>query len=264
MTHRTAQAPTWGFTIIGAIVLLAVVAVLVASYAPFPAPQVTKECDVQCAAAALDLRAQQHMALAAWSMVVVSLASVALGGVTIWLLRATLLETAKAAKASEDAVREAIRTTTETVRIGEAQARSYLAATNCSASFGTPEIVQLIYANSGQSPARTLSLKGITAIEGRTRDGPWSALSEQEYEVFLADLTAGTSDEMRLPLDATLNGADFHPDRWRQWRLLVRGTFAYRDVFDTWHRETFEFVLELASRPMMGLIGMPRRPQPSA
>jgi hypothetical protein len=209
-----------------------------------------------------DLMAQQHMAMAAWAMVAVTSISLIVGTITLIMLWATLRATAKGATAAEATVIETQRMTIATVALGQQQARAYVGATGCEAmlSFGEARC-ELAYSNSGQSPARTLSIDAHVFLRSSAEDDVFHVIDERSFE---PDLPTGATDKLILSLrDLYRAIQERKVSRAQLDRLMVEGHIKYRDVFDDWHVEPFSFQLTLGGNLPVGLFGMGRSPQPS-
>jgi hypothetical protein len=131
----------------------------------------------------VDTTMQAHMALAAWSVLVVSAIS---GAVSIYLIYRTLQAAQRSAKAAEDAL-------TETRVIGRAQTRAYVAierAAMVGSSHGGPKSIEITYRNAGQSPALKLSIDVRIAIVDHMQFDA-ETLSNLRGGMALANLNAG-------------------------------------------------------------------------
>ncbi|MBJ6985920.1 hypothetical protein [Devosia sp. MC521] len=116
----------------------------------------TTDCDP-------DLLAQRSMALAAWAMFAATLASIAIGGISVYLIWRTLHSTNKTvelAQESTDQARAAARTAEQALahqqELGRSQVKCYPIVTNIDFDYRKEHpFLKVSVTNSGQTPART-------------------------------------------------------------------------------------------------------------
>ena len=195
---------------------------------------------------AQDLKAQQHMALWALLMVLVSAATV---GVTVWALtyiKQTLDETRKMARDTSRMAKEAKRATKAAVAateitheanriardMGQAQVRAYLSVVDCTAQYkGDRWVVGCNVKNTGQSPAEKVLWEPTLALFAKSCDSfriltpeplgkkllidvPSQEPGALPVRTFMSGLTQGeigalrTGNELTIRLSVNVRGRD--------------------------------------------------------
>lgn len=129
-------------------------------------PTALRECVVKAAEAAQsqsearqDLYAQQDMSKWAFLMMIISGLTFLATLLGIVCIRDTLIETRRAVKSADDAVKV-------TREIGQAQVRAYISASNASISMVDTGEIRIHYTltNTGQSPARNVTFRAGAKI----------------------------------------------------------------------------------------------------
>lgn len=244
--------------------LLAGAALMLALYGlpPMFADPAPPNCGPDCLAS-LDLPAQRSMASAAWAMFGVTAASAGIGAASLWLIWLNLV-------AARDVVREASISNDTMVRVAREQSRAYLDATGGTFDvFNGPAVISLVYANAGQTPARRIRITGNWSIERRDGD-LWAKLAARSARNWKPALPSGGTGHVSLTFPDVLDDAyeRLEDDMQLTVRFVLRGNFAYDDVFGDRHHETFQFRSKSMSAAAALLIegnGNPleRLPEPS-
>jgi hypothetical protein len=205
--------------------------------------------------AAEDIDAQTSMAWAAWAMVAVSAASLAVGGLTIYLVFETLRETRRAADAADLSAlhgEQAIKVTRDN---GMAQIRAYV--TMSGATFEIDHItdeavLRLTLTNSGQTPAQQLSVTYNILVEKRAANG-WSLIDNPVGHEFLPPLAGGKDDIVFQTLGRVTQ--QFSTDLLGGLvRISVEGNVKYRTIFDWTRPDQFRFRTKQNFAPTYGTV----------
>jgi len=196
-----------------------------------------------------DLAAQQSMALAGWAMTVVTLLSLGIGIWSVWLIRANLvearkvtLEAARSAKAAEDAVAEAQRTTKKATKLGMKQARAYMDVIDVAYNFSTGEL-EIRYVNSGQTPAKqvTIDYRIELTTPGEEPNSPQSTIVVDQRSSHRPPVPAGHNGSFSGRLDVDLDDFRYRHIVAGRARTRARGLLRYMDVFGELRAEEFDY-----------------------
>lgn len=167
---------------------------------------------------ALDLLAQQQMALASWTTAIVAVLSLAVGSVTLFLLWATL------------------RATRE---VGRDQVRAYLAITNARIVCRPVAEVTLTIHNSGQSEARRISV--LLNLEGSPFAAPPRTPVNAEAYGNLPALPANRDHDVIVSaIFQSIVPENQGVVPIETLRVRAVGKLTYQDVFGTLRSETVQ------------------------
>jgi hypothetical protein len=238
----------WGLALFGGATLFLVLIGAARTYnfpaSLFPAPPSVAVCDAACAA---DLAAQQHMALAAWAMVSISVLAFGLSVATIYFIRENLREARAVSREAGRSARAAEEAVVAAREIGVAQVRAYLAITNILLLPGDALTeIKVTYANSGQSPSKEIKVSAEVYVET-------SAKITDPYQRLAG---VGSVPSRRVPAlpvggvaTATLFSRQVFGDAAMEQlieggnvRVHVQGTIRYKDVFGAEHAEAFHYI----------------------
>lgn len=218
----------------------------------------------------LDLVAQRGMNLAAWVMATATIISTVLAAISLGLIWANLVEARKVSAqaalstaAAEAAVREAQSTTLQAQELGIRQLRAYLLVESVSVGishFGGVTL-DVSVTNSGQSPARWVSVQAILDVELWHQGNVLSAVHDVEVVLWLNDIKAGGQmpgkTEWRRLLVEIANQGKVVP-----FTIRLRGSLRYVDVFGQRHVEDFQFHFAGDDVPHQRGMDLIRHPEP--
>lgn len=198
-----------------------------------------KDCDESCQNYR-DLVAQESMAGAAWTMVWVSLVSVLLGVVSLYLIWRTVQYTRVAARAGQDAVKEAKAASDiawaaeiSTRETAASQVRAYLGTTRLETQmYVSPEgsvrvWAQVAIVNGGQTPARSISYR--IALSWQMVEGFKNATVAAKQSSEPADLMAG-GDRIIFSEGVDLSEAEAAALIEHRMYFILKGRVRYRPV----------------------------------
>lgn len=158
--------------------------------------------------------------------------------VSIWaviLLNHTLLQTAAATKAAQEAV-------AVTRSIGEKQVRAYVYATNFKAkSFAVGEHPEftLDFRNSGQSPARKCRVRASVFLGVGSGDHTKIRIPDPGRAYSRSEIAAGDNSGILRRWDTPLSAQQLDLLQKGFLTFVIAGHLTYHDVFGKTHRMTF-------------------------
>jgi hypothetical protein len=212
-------------------------------------------CNTDCLAR-LDLSAQQSMGYAAWAMLVGTIVSAIIGAVSLWLIRENLIaarevnkHAEKSALAAEQAVQAAIETAQITQRLGQAQVRAYLVVASANAHFdhlGTTTVT-FEFMNSGQTPAREISVETRWWFETTAPTGGWAVLREPVRERKTRSDMPGQETRTGVSQALQYITDDMVQELKQPYRFLLDVTLICRDVFNIPLSETVSYEFEASA-----------------
>lgn len=221
----------------------------------------------------LDLAAQRSMAAAAWYMCTLTVVGTSLGAASLYLIRENLKEARKltreaatSTKAAEDGVRAAMEANETARQIGMAQARAYITVQGCTLTLSPTPIITATLVNSGQSPARTVSLQNDASMTMRSDAEPEQrevSLETRYFPDIAAGDTSSTTFSVGTGLWKPLEGEGeivlelLGPVENFTIAANTDLVVGYKDVFDVWHEERISFRIRIP--PAVGGWSVPQQ-----